>query len=134
MAKAGSFEYGEFSKFVAEFESKSDKKAIQKILDEAMTKAARIVLTQAKENTPVDSGKLRRGWYATRPKHQGNSVSVDIINYNKYAPHVEYGHRTRGGGYVAGQYMLTNTLNEVKSVYERLANKALEDYFADLFK
>ncbi|MHC8464491.1 HK97 gp10 family phage protein [Weissella tructae] len=138
MAKMGTFDYSEFSEFVENFESKSDKKAIQKILNDAMTKALRIVLADVKENTPereVNGGTLRRGWQAGPVKSSGKKVTAEVFNDVHYAPHVEYGHRTRGGrGFVAGQYMLTNTLNEVKPVYEKLANEALEEYFADLFK
>jgi hypothetical protein len=136
MAKMGSFDYSEFSEFIEKFEAKSDKKAIQQILDDAMTKAVRIVLADVIENTPereTNGGTLKRGWQSGPVKTSGNKVTAEVFNPVHYAPHVEYGHRTRGGGFVAGQYMLTNTLNEVKSVYEKLAAEALEKHMADLF-
>lgn len=44
--------------------------------------------------TPVDTGELRLSSGATD----------DEVGYNaEYAPHVEYGHRTKNGGYVQGQ-------------------------------
>ena len=46
--------------------------------------------------TPVDTGELRISLTQTG----------DTVGYTKdYAPHVEYGHRTRGGGYVQGQHL-----------------------------
>ena len=46
--------------------------------------------------TPVDTGELRQ---SAGVDVQGEDKA--IMGYNKhYAPHVEFGHRTRGGGYV----------------------------------
>lgn len=52
MSKMGTFDYSEFSEFIESFESKADRTAIQKLLNDAMTKAVRIVLADIIENTP----------------------------------------------------------------------------------
>ena len=57
--------------------------------------------------TPVDTGELRQSLGISK---QGGDIWV--VGYTKeYAPHVEYGHRTVGGGYVKGQYFLRNNVN-----------------------
>jgi hypothetical protein len=57
--------------------------------------------------TPVDTGELRQSLGIQR--QAGN---VWVVGYTKeYAPHVEYGHRTVGGGYVKGQHYLRDNVN-----------------------
>lgn len=136
MGKMGTFDYSEFSEFIERFESKSDRAAIKKLMQDAMTKALRIVLADVIENTPErekNGGTLRRGWKDSPIKTSGNKVTAEISNDVNYAPHVEFGHRTRSGGFVKGQFMMTNTVNEFKAVYEKLASEALEEYMEDLF-
>lgn len=62
----------------------------------------------AQGGTPVDSAELRLSV----------SVSGDSMGYIKdYAPHVEYGHRTRNGGFIAGQYFLRTNVNIQKPIF-----------------
>lgn len=58
--------------------------------------------------TPVDTGELRLS----------SSTYGDEMGYTKeYAPHVEYGHRTRGGGYVPGQRFLKANVDTQAFIY-----------------
>lgn len=58
--------------------------------------------------TPVDTGELRMSL----------GQSGDVVGYTKtYAPHVEYGHRTRGGGYVPGQRFLQKNVDMQRPIY-----------------
>lgn len=42
----------------------------------------------------------------------------DLVYYSKsYAAHVEYGHRTRGGGYVQGQRYLQKNVKAQKPIF-----------------
>lgn len=68
--------------------------------------------------TPRDSGELRLSV----------TVSGDEVGYIKdYAPHVEYGHRTRNGGFVPGQYFLKTNTNIQKPIFrEDLIQKLRE--------
>lgn len=60
--------------------------------------------------TPVDTGELRMSL----------GQSGDEVGYTKdYAPHVEFGHRTRGGGYVQGQRYLERNVNAQRPIYEQ---------------
>lgn len=58
--------------------------------------------------TPVDSRELQLSAHA----------SGDVFGYTKdYAPHVEYGHRKVGGGYVPGQYYLRTNVNMQREIF-----------------
>jgi hypothetical protein len=78
-------------------------------------------------------GDMRRGWKKTPVSHRANEAFAWIYNDVKYAPYVEYGHRMAGGlrfltadgwrttkeGYVEGQYMLRDTIAEMKALIPR---------------
>lgn len=58
--------------------------------------------------TPVDTGELRKS----------SGVSNDEMGYiAEYAPHVEYGHRLVGGGWVPGQRFLKENANTQEAIY-----------------
>ena len=60
--------------------------------------------------TPVASGELRLSL----------GQSGDLVGYAKdYASHVEYGHRTVGGGYVQGQLYLKRNVDAQRPIYRQ---------------
>lgn len=66
--------------------------------------------------TPRDTGELRLSRVTTMMNQ--SSSFTGIFGYNKdYAPHVEYGHRTRNGGYVPGQYYLKANVEVQKPLF-----------------
>lgn len=66
--------------------------------------------------TPVDYGELRQSM-GLEVEGQGKATT----GYEKdYAPHVEYGHRTVGGGYVAGQHFFQKNVDTERPIYKRL--------------
>ena len=69
------------------------------------------LVAKVKLKTPVSTGVLRRSW---RVKKDGELARI-IYNNVRYAPYVEYGHRTRGGkSFVDGQYMLGKSVKEIE--------------------
>lgn len=65
--------------------------------------------------TPVDTGELRQSLFL---EISGEKASV---GYTKdYAPHVEFGHRTKNGGYVAGQHYLQRNVETQRPLYKKL--------------
>ena len=68
--------------------------------------------------TPVASGELRKSRYQKK----------DEFGYTKeYAPHVEYGHRTRGGGgFVPGQYYLRSNVQAQAPIFKEDLDKEIE--------
>lgn len=82
---------------------------------------------------PARSGKvggtLRRGWGAVADINvvkEGDIYTVTIINPVEYASYVEFGHRTRNGGYVEPQYMLTVSEEKLKNVIPALLERKIK--------
>lgn len=70
-------------------------------------------------DTPVDTGELRISLTQTG----------DTVGYTKdYAPHVEYGHRTRGGGYVQGQHFLKKNVDTQRPIFEEDLRRELRRF------
>lgn len=68
----------------------------------------------APPGTPRDTGELIQ----SRQVEFGEDEA--IFGYGKeYAPHVEYGHRTRNGGFVPGQFYLKRNLETQAPILER---------------
>ena len=63
---------------------------------------------KAEGGTPVDTGELRISL----------SQRKDVVGYTKdYAPHVEFGHRTVNGGFVAGQRFLQRNVDAQRAIF-----------------
>ena len=80
--------------------------------DAVVAKQTADMLTRAhaQGGTPVDTGELRQSSRATpRSGEMGYTV--------EYAPHVEYGHRTRNGGFVPGQRFLQANVEVQRPIY-----------------
>ena len=98
--------------------------------DEEASKRLNIIsqklIKKVKLKTPVDSGLLRRSW---RSKKEGELARI-VYNNVHYAPHIEYGHRTRGGkSFVDGQYMLTKSVKEIEETMTSEFSMMIEDLF-----
>jgi hypothetical protein len=68
---------------------------IPKVMDDILKDAGKTFIRVAKQNTPVDSGTLRRNWAPENNKVSGSgkSRSLTIINPTEYAEYVDQGHR-----------------------------------------
>ena len=84
------------------------------------------LIRKVKLKTPVDSGLLRRSW---RSKKEGDLARI-VYNNVKYGPHIEYGHRTRGGkSFVDGRYMLTKSVKEIEDTLTSEFSIMIENLF-----
>ena len=84
------------------------------------------LIRKVKLKTPVDSGTLRRSW---QPKKVSNLERL-IFNNVKYAPYVEYGHRTRGGkSFVDGVYMLEKSVKEIEQELDKEFSMMIDNLF-----
>jgi phage gpG-like protein len=82
------------------------------------------LVAKVKLKTPVDSGVLRRSW---RVKSEGQLAKIIYTN-TRYAPMVEFGHRTRGGkSFVDGRYMLTKSVEEIESELDNQLSILIEN-------
>lgn len=71
---------------------------------------------RAPGGTPFDTGELRKS----------SSKKGDEVGYiASYAPHVEYGHRTKGGGFVYGQHYLQRNVDTQRPIFKEDLIKAL---------
>ena len=92
----------------------------------SLNKISQKLIAKVKLKTPVDSGVLRRSW---RVKSEGQLAKI-IYNNVKYGPHIEYGHRTRGGkSFVVGRYMLTKSVKEIEETMTSEFSMMIEDLF-----
>ncbi len=123
--------------------------------------AARL-LAQVIRRTPVGDypkskgkkgGTLRRGWTAKTEDEaksggrgdavayanalpitkSGNVYEIEIINPVHYASYVEFGHRTRGDGWVQGRFMLTISEKEVQRQSSKVVETRLQKYLGEVF-
>lgn len=88
-------------------------KALDEVrFDAVILKNTAQMLTRARApgGTPFDTGELR----------ESSSKSGDEVGYiAEYAPHVEYGHRTRDGGFVYGQHYLQRNVDTQRPIYKQ---------------
>jgi hypothetical protein len=99
-------------------------------IETEILKLANKLLRKVKQRTPVgDTGDLRRNWHIGDVVREGDSWYIEVYNNLEYAPHVEFGHRTRLGvtsnpdkympkgtiAYVPGVHMLKISIEELNA-------------------
>ena len=111
----------EFTKTLENASNNFEKEASKK-LDTIASK----LIAKVKLKTPVDSGLLRRSW---QPKKINNLERL-VFNNIKYASHVNYGHRTRGGkSFVDGVYMLEKSVKEIEQELDKEFSIMIDNLF-----
>lgn len=89
-------------------------------------------VADAKRNTPVDSGYMRRAWRsAPAVKSVSGGATKTMVNSMDYSSFVNDGHRkvNKAGettGWVQGQFMLEKAINKVDKALEREFKKEVE--------
>lgn len=105
-----------------------DVKAIDK---KVLTKAVNAGLADVKKNTPVDTGFLRRMWFATPTLEINGGVEKELFNVADYAVYVNNGHRIvkhgKTVGFVKGEYMLEKAMGKVDRAMVEEFKKAVEE-------
>lgn len=96
-------------------------------VDTVLTQSAELMINDVKMKTPYITGVLRNGWHRTGVI----DGKVEIYNNTEYANHVEYGHRTRNGGYVKGKKMLHRSIVGMRSQFARNARIILRNLTND---
>lgn len=64
--------------------------------------------------TPYDTGEMLQSVNKT-----GKGLSAEVGYTKEYAPHVEFGHRTIGGGWVPGQHFLQNNVDIQRPIFKQ---------------
>lgn len=122
-----------------------ERSQIDEFMDSCCKELAARLLAKVIRRTPVDSGYLRRGWTAGRNQNakayvnslsvtnHGSTYEITISNPVEYCPYVEYGHRTRGSGWVDGKFMLTISSDEIKASSQEILTKKLRKFMKEVF-
>ena len=111
----------EFTKTLNNASNNFEKEASKK-LDIIASK----LIAKVKLKSPVDSGLLRRSW---QPKKINNLERL-VFNNVKYASHVNYGHRTRGGkSFIDGVYMLEKSVKEIEQELDKEFSIMIDNLF-----
>lgn len=104
---------------------------ISEIDSRILTQAVNEGLADAKRNTPVVTGFMRKSWAVSPTKKTGNGAEKELYNTALYAPYVNYGHRivNRKGktvGWVPGKFILEKAINKVEKALARLFEREVE--------
>lgn len=97
-----------------------------------LNKAVNEGVAEAKRNTPVVSGFMRRNWRsAPAVKSKTGGATKSIVNGADYASYVNDGHRQVNPagetvGWVKGQFMLEKAVHKVDKALEREFKKEVE--------
>ena len=88
-----------------------------------MNTLGEVVKGEIKMVTPVDTGELRnKNQFKTISEHE-----IVVFNNTKYAGHVEYGHRTKNGGYVKGQYFMKRGIENAQPKIHLIVKKTIKE-------
>lgn len=121
-----------FAKYRASLGNAKVEQHIQGALKETVITA----LGATKKTTPVITGTLRREWKVTPVMKEGTAYVASLYNDTKYAPYVEYGHRTNrkdgSHGWVEGQYMMTNACKQVQAETGEIGKKHIQAMLAEM--
>lgn len=140
MSSWGSFDYKEFEAYAKKLNAELKRNSAEAFLRDLMNEIGQIIIANVKENSPV--GQYNDGWvrfvtstgdivefWATAPNRQGGllrdswfvadvsikngKAEITISNSVYYAEWVENGHRLVNGGWLEGQFMLRETLEDL---------------------
>lgn len=71
--------------------------------------------------TPYDTGEMLQSI-----QRAGNGVNAEAGYTKEYAPHVEYGHRTKNGDWIPGQHFLQKNVDIQRPIFQRDLLEAIE--------
>ena len=71
--------------------------------------------------TPYDTGEMLQS-----VQRAGSGISAEVGYTKEYAPHVEYGHRTKNGDWIPGQHFLQKNVDIQRPIFQRDLAEAIE--------
>ncbi len=104
---------------------------ISEIDKRVLNKAVSVGLADAKRNTPVVTGFMRRSWHVTPTKKTSKGIEKELINTADYSSYVNYGRRivnSKGEtkGWVKGRFILEKAVNRVEKALVRYFKEEVE--------
>lgn len=108
---------GEFQSWAREVQAKArNRTELKSELQQSLKRVGVQAKRSVSNATPVDTGNLRRNWNINGASISGSLISLELYNNVEYAPFIENGHRTRGGGgWVPGHFMLRDTVEAISA-------------------
>ena len=97
------------------FDAVVEKQAVQ------MVDRATASHNPAQGGTPYDTGEMLQS-----VQRAGNCISAEVGYTKEYAPHVEYGHRTKNGNWIPGQHFLQKNVDIQRPIFQRDLAEAIE--------
>lgn len=114
----------------------------ENMLYELAQKMMELVREVAKENTPIDTGNLRKSWSTDNlfleVVKSGNTYTVSIENkaYNArggagefYASFVEEGYHSRSGRWIPGRFMMETGELEAERQAQKMFDAIVRDWW-----
>lgn len=161
MSKIGKFSSRDLRK-LQENLNKVKNEDIEKFLDSCAKELAARLLGKVIKRTPVGQypsstgkkgGTLRRGWTSSSHEeaqsgggvngkayadsltinHNGNLLTIEIVNPVNYASYVEYGHRTANHeGWVNGRFMMTISEQEIQNIAPHVLETKVRKFLGEV--
>lgn len=82
--------------------------------EQMVIQVANDLRTATADITPVATSHLQENWFVGELVKRGNDYYIEVYNNVEYAEHVEYGHRTKSGGFVEGAHMMELSVELLK--------------------
>lgn len=82
--------------------------------EQMVIQVANDLQTATADITPVDTSHLQENWFVGELVKRGNDYYIEVYNNVEYAEPVEYGHRTKSGGFVEGAHMMELSVEFLK--------------------
>lgn len=135
MSKWGAIDYRNIQKLQKRMQE-LETSDFDKLCREGAQELAARLLRKVVKRTPVGQypsgsgktgGTLRRGWAIDADIVKvGNEYEITVFNNVHYASYVEFGHRTRNGGWVVGRFMMTESEIELEAQAPKILEKKIE--------
>ena len=135
MSKWGAIDYRNIQKLQKRIQQLQTSD-VDKLCREGAKELAARLLRKVAKRTPVGQypkgsgrvgGTLRRGWTIDADVVKvGNEYEITVFNNVEYASYVEYGHRTRNGGWVVGRFMMTESELELEAQAPKILERKIE--------
>lgn len=90
------------------------------LLDDTANMIAQVFLKNLTKMTPVDTGFLRGNWDISK-----GPGYYQVYNNTVYGIYVNYGHRTRNGGWVEGQFFVEKSMEMTERSVEKIVRESL---------
>ncbi len=125
----------ELQKKIQQFENADYDRLAERCANQLAARMQTECVHQTETRTKTRTGHLKGSWKAIKAVKRGGTWQSVVYNPVKYAPYVEYGHRTRGGrGWVNGRFMMRHSADEIErnatKIIEKEVNKELAKVFS----